>query len=574
MQGHKNPFRLSQARQHLLLAALLAAAGAQAQVTPADISRQNDAAERLLQERLRQEQERARDAAGPRPQGGAVVTPPRVTVPDLGVACRDIQVVRISGATRLKDAEREAIEREFSGRCLKVGDLEAILARITKWYVDAGFVTTRAYLPAQDLRTGTLEVTVVEGTIEKFEVDGPRPKAQFPAGAFPKGPGELLNLRDLEQGIDQINRLGSNAAQLDLQPGSTPGQSVVIVRNPSTRPVRLFLSYDNLGTGATGRNSASATVSFDSLLGFNELVSLTRRQSILGEGNHANRANALAASIPWGYNTFSLDASESTYDNQITTAGGTPLLSEGRTTTVGLTLDRVLYRDAASRISGAARLGTQDSRSWLGGQFLTVASRKLTTLDVSVSGFTALLGGIGNARLGYTRGLHLLGGLDDPPGLPDDLPHARFGKATLDLGFNRRFHVGDQPLLWASQLSVQQAQDTLFGSQQIAIGGVSSVRGFLVTSLAGDSGAYWRNELGVPLAAAGVTGRAYVAFDAGNVRNRAPGAPSGSLSGATLGVSAQWHALSFEAFVSRAVSLPSTFTREPARAGVRLSYSL
>lgn len=560
-------------RSWVCLLLLLLLQVAQAQTAPADIGRQNELIERQLQDRLREQQERARERTTPRAPAPEVA-PPKISVPELGVPCRDIRELRIEGATRLPEADRQVLQRGFSGRCLGSSDLEAILARLTKIYIDRGYVTTRAYLPAQDLRTGTLVVRVVEGTIERFDIDSSRAAAQWPPGAFPAKPGDLLNLRDLEQGIDQINRLASNDAQLDLRPGSEPGQSVVLVRNAARRPVRLLLTYDSLGARATGRDSLAATLSLDSLLGLNELVSLTHRESVPHDGEHKSRADALAFSVPWGYSTVSLDLSESRYANLIVTPAAVGLLSEGRTTVAGLTLDRVVYRDRASRVSLAGRLGTQDSRAWLAGQFLDVTSRQQTTLDLSASGFTAALGGIANGRFGFTRGLPALGGIDDPVGLPDDLPHARFRKVNLDLGFSRRFLMADRPWLWSSQFSAQHAFDTLFGAQQISIGGVSTVRGFFDSSLSGDDGAIWRNELGLPFALEAGAGRVYAAYDIGKVRNRAPGVPSGTLSGITLGASFQYRALSVEVSASRALALPSTMQREATRLALRLSCSL
>lgn len=557
------------------LAAFLTVActAALAQVAPAEINRQNEAIERQLQDRLKEEQQRAREAVPPRPAPTGIAVP-RPDVPSLGVACRDIRVVRIEGATRLPAATLEGLQVGFSGRCLAVEDLERLLGELTKAYIDMGYVTTRAYLPAQDLRTGTLLVRVVEGTIERFEVDSPRAAAQWPPGAFPARPGDLLNLRELEQGIDNINRLGSNGAQLDLQPGSAPGQSVVVVRNRPQFPVRLFLTYDNLGTRATGKNALSATLSFDSLLGLNELATFTHRASVPHDPDHQSQSNALSFAVPWGWNSLGFDLSESRYSNLFTTAGGVALRSQGRTTVGGLTLDRVVYRDQASRFSLSGRLQVQDSRSWLATQYLGIASRQQTSLELAGSGFTAFAGGLLYGRLAFTRGLPVLGGLDDPAGLPSDLPHARFRKLNLDASYNRRFSIGQQPLLWASQVSAQHALDTLFGAQQFSVGGVSTVRGYLLNSLAGDSGLLWRNELAVPWSLDEAAGRVYVAFDIGSVRNRAPGVPSGSLSGVTVGTAFQFRDASVDVFASRAAHLPAGMQREPVRVGVRLSYSL
>lgn len=503
---------------------------------------------------------------------------PRVDVPDLGVRCRDIHTVRITGATLLPPEVRAQIEREFSGRCLGVSDIEAALARITKSYIDRGYVTTRAYLPAQDLSGGTLEITVIEGIIQQYRIDTPRKESVWARGAFPAAPGEALNLRDLEQGIDQINRLASNRATLDIQPGDEPGQSVVLVRNPAVTPVNFYLSYDNYGTPATGRSSVSGTVSFDSVLGLNELIMFTRRQSVPRDPDHESDVSAVHVSLPFGYSRLTFDASRSTYANSIDLPSGNSLLAEGSTVTYSGMLERVLTRDQASQVSLSGRLTMQDTRSYFADQFLSIASRKLTYADVGISGFTIVGGGLLNMRLGYVKGLSSLGALRDPDDLPSDAPHAQFDKLTFDLGFNRNFKVGVQPVSWSSQFSVQRAFNTLYGSQQFLLGGVATVRGSRDNTLSGDNGYLWRNEFSLPweqgMDGAGLRGRLYAAYDFGKVTNRASGVPSGSMSGVTVGATIFWKAASLDLFAARATHLPGAFDYEGTQYGVRLAFSL
>ncbi len=557
---------------------MAAALPAHAQLLPGAVDRQNQIIERQQLERLREEQDRAQRALPPPGGTNLQEVKPQVTVPALDVPCREIREIRFAGDTaHLPVSLQRSIAADYAGRCLGVAELEAILAALTKSYIDRGYVTTRAYLPAQDLRSGVLEVMVIEGKIERFELKDGKARAQWIRGAFPASPGDLLNLRDLEQGIDQINSLASNNARLDLRPGSEPGQTVVVVENPATFPVHLYTSLDNSGTEATGKTNASATLTFDSLLGFNELLSITKRQSVLPERwDHKSDSTGLRAVLPFGYTTFSIDASQSDYTNVLRLPSGRSLKSEGRTVSRSLTLDRVVYRDQASRVSVSARLGTQSTRNWLGGEFLQVSSRNLSTLELAASAFTQVGGGILNARLGVVKGLSGFGALRDAADLPDDLPHAQFRKMTLDLGFSRRFELGGHAFMWSSQFSGQRASHTLYGSQQMLIGGSSTVRGFLNTVLSGDNGYYLRNELSMPWqmalgSGAPLSGRVYAGFDVGRVSNRARGVPSGSLAGATLGAAFQWKTLGLDVFASRAVRLPTGLQREGTLYGFRLS---
>lgn len=562
----------------VFLALCVSTQAAFSQADTSAIDRQNQILQQQQLQQLRQEQERAQRTP-PKPPGIDLnEVKPKITVPVLGVKCREIDKIKITGATLLPQALRAQIEQKFSHRCLDVSDIEAALALITKDYIERGYVTTRAYLPAQDLRSGTLDITVIEGTIERYQVDTPRPESVWTPGAFPAAPGEPLNLRDLEQGIDQINRLASNSATLDLKPGDKPGQSVVVVHNPAKRPINFFLSYDNYGTSATGRNSVSGTMTLDSVLGFNELIMLTHRQSVPSNSSHAADADALQVSVPFGYNTFTFGASRSTYDNSIGLPSGNSLLSNGDTTTYNGTLDRVIFRNQASRVSASVGLTVQDTKNYFGGQFLGIASRKLVYSDIGLSGFTALAGGVANARLGYVRGLPSLGALHDPWDLPSDAPHAQFGKFTLDLGFNRGFTLAGRPFTWSSQFSAQHADDTLYGSQQFLLGGMGTIRGSRVNTLSGDNGYLWRNELGMPwssdLGHTVVRGRVYAAYDFGHVTNRVAGVPSGRMAGVTLGGSIFWKAATLDIFAARVTDLPAGFMREGTQYGIRLSFSL
>jgi hemolysin activation/secretion protein len=568
----------SRARRQFVIAALLSAGAAQAQV-PAGAERQGQVIERQQQERLREAQERALQQPQPREGADLQDIRPKPAVPDIGPGCHDIREIRIENAPALRPAARTAATRDFAGKCLGANELEALLAMLTKDYIDRGFVTARIYLTPQDLRTGVLRLTVVEGTIERYQLEhsGLRSSASL-RGAFPARPGEPLNLRDLEQGLEQLNALQSNGATMDLQPGAGAGQSVVVVRNRTGVPVHFYLSYDNLGSPATGRDNVAATLSFDSLLGFNELIAFTRSQTVPQGSDHKADATALRVAVPFGYNSFTFDASRSNYTNGIPLPSGLTLAATGRTTSFGFGASRVVLRNQDSKASVSARLAVSDSQNFIDGQLLAVSSRKLTTLELAAAGFTPLAGGMANGRAAYVRGLHALGAMKDLPGTPDDFPRAQFGKLTLDAGYQRRFQVAAQPVQWTSQFSLQHSQHALFGSQQFLVGSPGTVRGSRLNSLSGDHGELLRNDVAWPwriaLGDQAVGGTVYAGYDVGRTRNRAGGNQQGSMSGVTLGATAQWRRSNLEVFASRAAHLPDFMSREGTLYGVRLSYSL
>ncbi len=540
----------------------------------AALQRQNDVILQQQQDQIRQDQENARRAIAP--SGASLKTPNVVKTEPVG-PCREIQEIVINGADHLSKTTIKHIVEAYQGRCLAANDIEVLLTQITGAYFSRGYITSRAYLPAQDLKTGKLTITVVEGVVERYQIEGPAASRIWPYGVFPSSSGSLLNLRDIEQGIDQINRASSNNARLDIQPGSKAGESIVVVQNPSTFPLHLLTSFDNQSVAATGRESGMVTITEDGLLHANEIVSVTRRQTLPDNDHHFSDSNALNVSLPFGYSTLNFNVSSSAYDSLIHTPSGASLLSQGNTLTRSLGLDRVVYRDQDSRISVSGTLSTQRTDSYIANQFLDVGSRSLTSFDVGAAGFTRLAGGIFNMHLDYVHGLTILDALNDPKGLPYDLPHAQFAKVMIDAGYDRPFSFMGQPLSWSSHVNAQESSTSMFGSQQIIIGGPLSVRGFLNTSLSGDSGYYWRNELGMPrafdLGGNTLNTRFYAGVDVGCVNNNAAGVPSGALSGITLGVSGQLRQFSGELFMSHELSQPAGTVRESGQVFFRLSYS-
>lgn len=551
---------------------------AQTQADIATAQRQSEIIQRQEQERIERDQEAARRLPDRIDGIDTRSLLPKIEVPSIGAACRQISSISINGAPNLSLSERQRIIGEFIGHCLNVRDIERILAQITKYYVDRGFITTRAYLPQQDLSKGHLEILVVEGVVEKILIEDGNAKSVSPENVFPRVAGNLLNLRDLEQGIDQINRLSSNSAQLDIQPGEKTGASRVVVRNAPRSPYHLSLSGDNQGSEATGKRQAGLTAGVDNFLGFNENISATHRESVPHDPDHRfSDSDNINFSIPFGYTTFSLGTSYSSYVSTIRVPSGLDLISRGNNKTDNVRLDRVMYRNQSTRFSLAATLATKAARNYLDDQFLGVSSRNLTVFDIDSTLNTGFAGGVLTLDLGYSMGLDAMGALHDPANLPDWAARAQFSKLKTGFNYARPFRVFNKDASFSSQLTGQKANNTLYGSEQIAIGGLYSVRGFVRNVLSGDDGYYLRNEISVqqPMHIGGETmaSRIYVGYDTGEVRNRPANIPQGRLAGMAIGIAVNWRGATWEFFNTRPLTLPSTMTKESSQTWFRVVYA-
>jgi hemolysin activation/secretion protein len=577
MEDSKRPFRLP-----TVVGTLALFAGVAHSQTAPDPAREAAQIQREQQEAQRRELEQQRRKL-PAP-GGAAIDSPDIhnKAADAGGACRDIAEIDLGSSPNLPATERARITKAYSGRCLGVRDIEQLMADVTNAYVERGYVTTRVYLPAQDLSSGKLTLAVVEGVVEKISLAGKGSERISLGSALPGVEGRPLNLRDLEQGLDQINRLQSNRATFDIVPGETPGSSHVLVRNQAARAFHFNATADSMGQDSTGEHQAGLSAAFDSPLGLNDYVSVMYRQSLpLGASDREAKLGSVTYLIPYGYSTTSLAYSRSDYASFLVAASGARVVTEGESEITSARLENVLLRSRSNRMTLATSVAKKSAQNYLAGQLLGVNSRDLTVLDLSLNYTTGLLRGVFSVEAGYSRGIDMFGALSDADDLASDVPRAQFRRYNYSASYSVPFRAAGMDVAFSSALNGQHARTALFGTEQIYAGGLYSVRGFENASLAGDHGLVWRNEFSMrqPLNAGGAvraTLRPFIAVDYGRtwMLENNTGVPEGALSGATVGLGFSTRALSLEVFNSRPLHVPSFMERESSQTYFRFSLSL
>ncbi len=140
-----------------------------------------------------------------------------------------------------------------------------LTAAISDWYISRGYITSRAFLTEQDLSQGNYASWCWRGNyvISASTATPPRMLKMV----FPGLEGKVLNLRDIEQGMEQINRLRSNPVQIEIVPDSEPGYSGVNLTATPEFPLSASVSLDNSGQKSTGENQLNGSLGGNNLLG-------------------------------------------------------------------------------------------------------------------------------------------------------------------------------------------------------------------------------------------------------------------------------------------------------------------
>jgi hemolysin activation/secretion protein len=421
-------------------------------------------------------------------------TPDEKTLPK--GKCFNIKTVKLDGAQSLTKEEQDKLTGQYIGTCMDLASINKLMHDITNYYINKGNVTTRLAIPKQDLKQGTLTLMVIEGKIESIELNEntPRDKRQI-AMAFPNLNGKNLNLRDIEQGLDQLNRLSSSKATMKIEPSTRAGYSRIIITNKVEKDSRASVTYDNSGQGSTGKNKVTITGEQDNLLGAGDYWSMSYNEDTATH-NYQKKSQLVSGivSVPYGYWTFSANGSYSEYVNTINVTNQ-EFQTHGQTSTGTGKIERVLHRDQNSKTSANVALTVKDTLNFIEDTELSASTQQLSILKAGVDHTLQALGGVWYAALNYERGMKLFGAQEDASDIASNDAHAQFDKCSFEANVYKPFAVKSANLAFRSGVIGQYTGDALFPSEQITMGDRYTVRGFQESSLSGDSGAYVRNEL-------------------------------------------------------------------------------
>lgn len=453
--------------------------------SPGDNDLQRQRQEQLLREQ-RQRLEELQQLPGKAPGEAPAAAPP-------DSRCFDIRTITLEGAEHLDAHTRETLLAPYRNRCLGVGQLNELLKAITDHYLARGFVTSRAYLPQQDLSGGELKIIVVEGRFEGFDessLASPRELAM----SFPGHAGEVLNLRDLEQLVDQINRLPSRQAQMELVPGQAVGGSRVRLKGERSKPWRVSASRDNNGDASSGEQQAGVGLDWDSPLGLADQLGLRYGEDVVSDHWKHSDNQSLWYSVPYGWWTFSYSYGRNYYRTRNEDAGFA-FKYDGDNETHQFGASRILHRDDVSKTGINLGVSHQRTRNYIDDTLLNVSSTHLSESQLGLNHGRRIGSAFVNLDAGWQRGIGAFGAQDDEPKAPRGSPTARYNKYSLTLSYLQPFKLWGEAFSIESLATGQHSEDVLYSPQRISLGGLSSIRGFKDQTLSGDSGYYWRNQL-------------------------------------------------------------------------------
>lgn len=534
-------------------------------------------AERASQQRA--QQERNADVKLPAAPQASVGLLPTEESPCFKIDLVTLNAGRDAGPQDLLDAVGQTTSGSADspiGRCLGAKGVQIVIDRLQNKLIAQGYVTSRVLAKPQNLQNGTLALELIFGKINRVQWTPSGPAQMHRASEWnilPMSAGDVLNLRDVEQALENYKRVPTAEADIQIAPGTEPGTSNLIISHQQPMPFRLSATADDSGTRSTGKYQGSLTFSYDNWWNLSDLFYATMLHDLGGAepGQRGTRGHIVHYSVPFGYWLMGFTNSSNRYHQTVAGANQDYLYS-GTSRNMEAKLTRVLQRDAVGKTSISLKGFQRSSNNYIDDAEVEVQRRVVGGLEWGLNHRRSWSGGSLDANVNYRRGTGAWGSLP--------APEQAFGEGTshmklwlLDATVQQAFPVGGQRLQYTGTWRAQQNRTPLTPQDRFAIGGRFTVRGFDGMSvLSAERGWLMRNEISTPIRP---QIQAYLGVDTGHVSGPSAAQLVGqSLTGGVLGVRGQWARVQYEVFMGKPLSKPEHFRTSSSTAGFSISFSI
>jgi len=464
-----------------------------------------------------------------------------------------------------------------TGRCLGAGGVAIVIKRLQNAVIARGYVTTRILAEPQNLSSGVLTLTVIPGRVRAVRFSEGSDARGNAWTALPAKPGDILNLRDIEQALENFKRVPTAEADIQIEEAkgadSQPGQSDLVISYKQAFPFRLSVFADDSGSKATGKYQGGVTLSYDNWWTLNDLFYVTFNRDLGGgdSGSRGTYGGAVHYSVPFGYWLLGLTASKNRYYQSVAGASQNYVYS-GTSDNAEVKLSRLVYRDASRKTTASLKAWQRKSNNFIDDTEIEVQRRIVGGWEFGMGHKEFIGDATLEGSLAYKRGTGAFGSLPAPEEAFGE-GTSRFALIMADANLSWPFKIAEQKLRYTATWRFQHNRTPLTPQDRFAIGGRYTVRGFDgKSSLSAERGWLLRNELSTALGESGQ--ELYVGLDHGEV-----GGPSSEflvgkrLTGAVLGLRGVLKGLQYDLFVGKPIKKPDAFQTADATVGVSLNYS-
>ena len=419
------------------------------------------------------------------------------------------RAVAFEGASLFDEATLRGVVADLMTAETTVVDLEIARTRLTKFYTDAGFINSGALLPGQNVASGLVRFSIVEGRLSEVRPLGQAIGLDFGPGGqlhpdyvtdrLAIDPDAPLNVNDLRETFGNLleDRM---ITRLDgrLLPGDVPGEAVLEIEVDTAPPFELALSLNNENSVSNGALGADLSAQIRNVTGMGEFTDIDLSVS---EGRKAISA---AVDMPIGAGAW-IPYIEATYaQSEVVEEPFDVLDIENEFLSVGAGARWLAWKGDTDRVTLIGSLEHKRSRTTLLGRPFPATGTDSDVNSATIVRFAQEFvrreqEAVTALRSSFSVGLPIFGATRADRGFADGSFLGWLGQAQHTRRLNQNVSL-------VLRGQAQWSMDPLLSFEKIGLGGVGTVRGYRQNAITRDIAVLGSVELPVVAANAPIPG--------------------------------------------------------------------
>jgi len=434
--------------------------------------------------------------------------------------CIEIEEIHFRGATIYSQEFLKKLTKNYLNTCNGIKKLNNLTYKITNMYIKKGYITSRAYLKMQDLSGGEVTIDIIEGKINKIKA-----KNLYVGNTFSSLEGKILNIRDLEVGVQEHERLKSSNVILKLFPSKKIGYTNILIYGKKTAsPLNGKITLTKYTSKNLGNLQISSNISYDNPFNLNDIitVSFNTTNKAFDKDNNL-KGYTINYGIPYLRNYFSFGYSGFSYKQNILNRDKNYVPIQGDTKQYHLAYKYKLYHDKNNKISFNLGYASKESVYYNNGILATLDTSN--TNNISLSLLHSYIANNSNYYMNFTINKSTNKNVEENSQI-------NFG---LDIAYTTKPLIGYN-ITTSNLLHFLYTKKQKLGAGQINVGGNYSVRGFTNNGLSGYIGGFLRNTFSYANNISNLILAPYLGLDIGYISDTTEDVNPGMIIGSSLGM--------------------------------------
>jgi hemolysin activation/secretion protein len=378
-----------------------------------------------------------------------------------------LKELKFSKSNLLEESFFEGLKEKYENTEVSVEDIYAIVNAVNNEYMMKGYIASQAFLRDQDITSGSLLVSMIEGIISAVKLSGNKSTRENYIKRYIKiENADNFKANETNAGIMKFNAANDANARIALSAGKVLGTSEVdiIIDEPKRYSAGVFT--DNSGQEETGKIRYGGYATLRSITGYRDIFNVG---GVFTEGSNAVYASY---EIPEPFFNTRVGVGFDYSDTQIINGETIKNLNiTGNYYNVNVYIKKpfLVREDSVNNITFSGH--TRKGESYISS--LKTQDTKTDVLSISADNTYMFNGGYVFNMLSYGQGLKLINGESSFEKI------SYYGEGFLSLPYDFGVSI---------KLRGQASFDTEPSSEQFGVGGMNSVRGYREGMLMGKNG--------------------------------------------------------------------------------------